>query len=150
VKIHPASISKKYKKKIGTLKGKKIWQTSKQNCSPADVLSESGENPDKIRINLNPDKIQTPKLLETPELLETPNKPVKFDEVEGVHHLNSKTLNTFFEHEIVKEDVDPPFLGQFENQLNLLKGSERTRITKLLIAKGENPDLKTLFCKEKN
>jgi hypothetical protein len=105
---------KKYKEKIGTLQDKKIWQTSNQNCSPVDVLSESGEKPDKIRINSNLDKFETPKSLETPKLLETPkslktpNKPVKFDEVERVHQLDSKTLNTFFEHGIVMNDVDPP------------------------------------------
>jgi hypothetical protein len=91
--------------------------------------------------------------------------PVKFDEVEGVHRLNAKTMNRFFEHGIVMKDVDPPrpiiptvaidvegqkqkndqfgenrmwnteeqFLKQFENQLNLLKNSEKTRIIKLLI-----------------
>jgi hypothetical protein len=108
VKIHPASILKSYKEKIGTLQVKKIWQTSKPNYLPADVLSGSGENPNKIRINSNPDKIETQKSVKTPKSLEKPNKPVKFDEVEGVHRLNSMTLNKFFEHGIMMDDVDPP------------------------------------------
>jgi hypothetical protein len=47
-------------------------------------------------------------------------------------------------------DTEQQFLGQFENQLNLLKGSERIKITRLLIARGEDLDLKTKLCKEKN
>jgi hypothetical protein len=34
--------------------------------------------------------------------------PVKFDEVEGIHRLNVKTMNRFFEHGIIMDDVDPP------------------------------------------